>query len=760
MTKKKIVVFTTSYLPFIGGAEIAVREVARRLYDSYDIYMITARQNRMYPKQEMVPEGTIIRLGFGTVLDKWLLPFAGFFELLKLGMGGHIPKPWKQTSRNSLLIWGMDISQGSLSACLCKFFFPALPFILTVQYGYGDARLGMGRMGAIGLSFRRMLRLANAVTAISSYLFNAASEYGYAGIARIIPNGVDTSLFAFQPLKIRTDNNHIQRVIITTSRLVKKNGVDVLIRAVEEIKKTGTPITCYIIGGGPERAALEKLTNDLQLSRDVIFFGAVPYEEIPFYLRKADVFVRPSRSEGMGNSFIEALSVGIPVIGTPVGGIPDIIKDGEMGLLCRVDDIKDTAEKILMLLNDSALAARIRENGRRLVERIFSWNNIAKSYAHMFEKLLYARARVLICTPLYPPEIGGPATYARILTQHCLDAGIGLRILRFGEVRRLPKIMRHAIYFLRVLMRARGCDYILALDPVSVGFPAACGAFILRKPLIIKIVGDYAWEQGVQRFGVSELLDDFLKKSYGWRLEWLRKIQQFSVRRARGIIVPSEYLKRVVSAWGIDAEKICVIANAEDIEMISESHKDLRKILSLSGTVLFSAGRLVPWKGFKLLIELMPELMGEHPDITLLIAGSGPQKEELESLIAAYGLQSRVRLLGSVAHADILRYIKGADAFVLASTYEGLSHAVLEAMSMGALVIASNVGGNPELIEHDKNGFLFDLNDRKKIIQAIRETLAMPEDKKIAIRKAAITSASRYTSERMAEATAQYILNL
>lgn len=760
MIKKKIVVFTTSYLPFIGGVEIAVREAARRLCGSYDIYVITARQNRMYSRREIVSEGTIIRLGFGTVLDKWLLPFAGFFELLQLGIRGNIPKPWKRASRNSLLIWGMDISQGSLSACLCKFFFPALPFILTVQYGYGDARLGTGRMGAIGMAFRRMLRLADAVTAISSYLFNAASEYGYAGIAHIIPNGVDTSLFAFQPPHIRTDNNYIQRVIITTSRLVKKNGVDVLIRAIEEIKKIGTPIKLYIIGDGPERTALEKLANDLQLSRDIIFFGAVSYEEIPFYLRKADVFVRPSRSEGMGNSFIEALSVGIPIIGTPVGGIPDIIKDGETGLLCRVDDARDTAEKICMLLHNNMLAARMRENGRRLVERAFSWDAIAGSYARMFEKLLHARARILICTPLYPPEIGGPATYARILTQHCLDAGIGVRIFRFSEVRTLPKILRHAAYFFKTMWRARGCDYILALDPVSVGFPAACAAFILRKPLIIKIVGDYAWEQGVQRFGVSELLDDFLKKSYGWRLEWLRKIQQFSARRARGIIVPSEYLKRVVAAWGVDTEKIYVIANAEDIETISESRNDLRKMLSLSGTVILSAGRLVPWKGFKFLIELMPELTQEYSDIILLIAGSGPQKEELESLIAAYGLQSRVKIIGSVAHTDFLKFMKAVDAFVLASAYEGLSHAILEAMAMGALVIASNVGGNPELIEHNKNGFLFDLNDREKIKQAIRRALAMPEDQKIEVRKAAIMNASRYTPERMAEATVHYMLNI
>ena len=761
MTKKKIVVFTTSYLPFIGGAEIAVREVARRLCDSYDVYIITARQNRMYSRREIAPEGIIIRLGFGTMLDKWLLPFVGFFELLKLGMGGHIPKPWKRISKNSLLLWGMDISQGSLSAYLCKLFFPALPFIFTVQYGDGDARLADARLGVIGMAFRRILRACDAVTAISSYLFSVAGEYGYAGIGQIIPNGVDTSLFAFQPPHaIVTDSNHNQRVIITTSRLVKKNGVDVLIRAVGEVKKTTASITCYIIGDGPERTALENLVNDLQLSRDIIFLGSVPYEEIPFYLRKADVFVRPSRSEGMGNSFIEALSVGIPIIGTPVGGIPDIIKDGETGILCRVDDAKDVAEKILMLFGNDKLVMRMRKNGRHLVEQTFSWDAIARSYAQLFEKLLHVQTRVLICTPLYSPEIGGPATYSKMLVDGILDRGILVRVVRFSSVRGLPKILRHIAYAWHVCLQSRYADSIYAQDPVSVGFGSAIAALITRKKFVMKIVGDYAWEQGVQRFGVSELLDDFLERSYGPPVELLRAIERFSARQASHIVVPSEYLKTVVVRWGIPEGKITVIANSFEIPLSIISYEDARLMLGLRDHVVVSAGRLVKWKGFGTLVSVIADLIKKNISVFLFIIGSGPLEKELRDAIIALDAEAHIRLIGQVGHNEMLTYLAAADTFVLNTGYEGFSHMLLEAMAMGTPVITTAVGGNRELITDKQNGFLVEYNNNDQLSQAIVSVLDMPTQEREHMTARARQTACYFTHERMLRETAEFIMGI
>ena len=758
--RKKILVCTTSYLPFIGGAEIAIREVSRRMNGVFDVYIITARFRRNLPVHEVVSEGTIIRVGFGTKFDKWLLPFFSFFTVMGLVIKGKIENPLKYHKENQTLLWGMDISQGTLTALLIKIFFPRIPFILTVQYGYGDKRLAQGRLGFIGFVFRRMLKGADHVTAISSYLLDTARNYGYAGDADVIPNGVDTDVFAFNPHDRGRERDSRQRVIITTSRLVQKNAVDILIRAVAEVKTKIPSVRCYIIGEGSERAALEKLTKDLQLIHEVIFLGSIPHEEIPFYLTKADVFVRASRSEGMGNSFIEAMSVGVPVIGTAVGGIPDIIDDNKTGIFCRTDDPHHLAEKIQFLMSDTRVVADLRENGRRLVEEKFSWDAITHSYYEIFESLLRAHARVLIATPLYPPEIGGPATYSKLLMDNLLRLGIVVRLMRFSEVRRLPKVFRHVAYAWMVAGQSRYADIVLALDPVSVGFPSSLAAMIMRKKFIVKIVGDYAWEQGVQRFKVHDLLDDFLKKSYGRKIEFLRKIERFTARRAKKIVVPSHYLKRVVSQWGIAEKKITVIPNSFDLPRSFLSYEDARKVLEWQGPLIVSAGRFVPWKGFEVLIESMTECIKEIPNLSLVIVGSGPQESDLQKKVRMLGLESHVRFAGNISHEDMLTYLVAADAFVLNTGYEGFSHILLEAMAVGTRVITTSVGGNPELVTHEENGFLTEYNNKDELSQTIINALRMPVELRERMVESAQTRARQFSASRMLADTADFLVSL
>ena len=113
--------------------------------------------------------------------------------------------------------------------------------------------------------------------------------------------------------------------------------------------------------------------------------GEKNYSEIPRYLKTADLFVRSSRSEGLGNAFIEAMAAGLPIIGTPVGGIPDFLKDGETGLFCEVDNPKNLAEKIMLLLNNGELREKLIKNGLELVREKYDWNNIIKKFREIYE---------------------------------------------------------------------------------------------------------------------------------------------------------------------------------------------------------------------------------------------------------------------------------------------------------------------------------------------------------------------------------------
>jgi len=316
--------------------------------------------------------------------------------------------------------------------------------------------------------------------------------------------------------------------------------------------------------------------------------------------------------------------------------------------------------------------------------------------------------RILICTGIFPPDIGGPATYSKLLADELPKYEIKSEVLSFGEARKFPKLIRHFVYFLKVLRRGREANIIFAQDPVSVGLPSLLAAKILGKKFILKIVGDYAWEQGMQRFGVKDLLDEFLDKKYGWRVEILRKIQKFVAKNAAIIIVPSEYLKRVIFKWGIPADKIRVVYNAVE--------KPRQIFSAVSRDFILSVGRLVPWKGFGTLIEIMKELPKE---IKLIIIGSGPEYYNLKFKIENLKLNEQVKLIQQLPHEKSLDYFTKAKIFILNTAYEGLPHVVLEAMAYGAPVIATNVGGNPEVIKNNYNGFLVDYDNKNQLKDAI-----------------------------------------
>ncbi len=294
--------------------------------------------------------------------------------------------------------------------------------------------------------------------------------------------------------------------------------------------------------------------------------------------------------------------------------------------------------------------------------------------------------KLVLATPLYPPEIGGPATYASLLAAGLPEKGIEVRLVKFSDVRRWPRVIRHYAYYRRVLAAARLADAVLALDPVSVGLPAMKAAKKAGKPFVVKIVGDYAWEQGRQRFGITDDLDTFVtKKNVPVAVRMLRDVQREVANAADRVIVPSEYLKRIVSAWGVPAEKITAIYNSVEIpEPVAPAHRP-------EGFLVVSSGRRVPWKGF----EAIEHVVAREKGWTSFIASGMPR-------------------------AEMLGWVKSADVFVLNSSYEGFAHALLEAMLVGTPVIATDAGGNRELVEDGVTGLLVPVGDDEALHVALK----------------------------------------
>ena len=802
-SKPRVIVCATAYHPFVGGAEIAIQEVAQRLSGRFDFFVLTARTARFLPRREQRPEATVIRLGFGTRFDKWLLPFLiPYYVISDLRLpkfassanSGASPVGSQDIGfRPNLLLWGMDISQGSLGAAAVKLLLPRIPFVLTVQYGESPEHLRRGRGGWIRRGFRMMLGRADRVTAISSYLSGVVRAYGYCGPAAVIPNGVDVAKFQ-NPSPIqsgtKTQTKHVEanvfastvqsnanegKTIITVSRLVPKNGVDILIDAIAEVKKEIPNVRCVIIGDGPERANLESRITKFGLYNSVRIQGAIPHEEIRSRLHAADIFVRPSRSEGMGIAFVEAMASGLPVVGTAVGGIPDVIEHVKTGLLARPDDARDLARQIIRLMRDPARAQEMADAGRKKAARDFDWDVIARAYGETFAEELSVKKRVMIATGLFPPEIGGPATYSMLLVDCLPQRGIGIRVVPFRWVRHLPRAARHLVYFLRVLSACRGSDVVFAQDPVSTGLPAMVAARVLRKKFLLKIVGDYAWEhfqikneKRKMKNGdaASPTVDEFQRRRYDVKTEIRRFIERLAARRAHAIIVPSEYLKSIVMQWGVPQERITVIYNAFETPLAFPSKEETRMLLGVSPNAfqIVSVGRLVPWKGFEALIRAMAIVREEIPaarpvrdfisnGARLTIIGSGPQEAALRRVIAKEHMAGVVFLAGALPHDLVLRHLRAADLFILNSSYEGFSHTLLEAMAMEVPVMASDAGGNSEIITDGATGRLYPRCDARKVAEEILHLYRRPEDRE-RFARAGRAALGRFSTEIMLASTA------
>ncbi|HVU06279.1 MAG TPA: glycosyltransferase family 4 protein [Candidatus Paceibacterota bacterium] len=316
--------------------------------------------------------------------------------------------------------------------------------------------------------------------------------------------------------------------------------------------------------------------------------------------------------------------------------------------------------------------------------------------------------KILVATGIFPPQIGGPATYSKLIYDELPKRGIEVEIASFGDYIHKPRFVRHFMYFMELLRKAPEADIIYAMDPVSVGLPALFASQIRGKELVLKVVGDYAWEQGTQRFGVTDTLDHFARNhgAHAWQVRLLKWIEAYVAEGAKRVITPSKYLKSILVDWGVDSRNVSVIYNGFHIEPVKETPSVLKKRMKWTGKTIVTVGRLVPWKGIKEVIEAMPDVIAAHPDAKLLVIGDGPDGESLKKRATELAVADRVAFTGRLDQRTMFEYVKASDLFVLNTAYEGFSHQILETMALGTPVITTAVGGNVEIIRNAENGIL------------------------------------------------------
>ena len=365
MERKRILIFSLSYFPFVGGAGGAVKEITDRLPE-FDFEIISADIRNFW--------------------SKYLYPFWAYRQAAR-----------QQQRQPYALVWAIMANQAGMAAALLKKRFPKMSFLLTLQEG-DELQSFAYQLRLLGPRLFQVFHRADYITVISNYLARWARQMGAKCPIAVVPNGVDFSSFQLLGSNFR-NNKKENKIVITTSRLVRKNGVDTLIEAMQFLPDN---VKLQILGTGPEKISLTQLMSRLSLDNPVEFLGRVPPDEIPNYLVNADIFVRPSRSEGLGNSFLAAMAAGVPIVGTPVGGIPDFLKgdtladfkvspwEQQTGWFCEVDNPESIAEKVKFIL-DPANRGEVESvvaNARQLVREKYDWETIPQTMAQVIAKLV------------------------------------------------------------------------------------------------------------------------------------------------------------------------------------------------------------------------------------------------------------------------------------------------------------------------------------------------------------------------------------
>ena len=269
-------------------------------------------------------------------------------------------------------------------------------------------------------------------------------------------------------------------------------------------------------------------------------------------------------------------------------------------------------------------------------------------------------------------------------------------------------------------------DIIHAHSPVLNAIPAIKVARRLGIPVVYEIRA--FWEDAAVDHGSTA------EGSLRYRIT--RALETRAIRQVDHAFTICEGLRGDILARGIPAEKITVIPNAVDVEsfqLASPPDPQLLEQWGLTGkTVVGFIGSFYAYEGLDLLLDAVPELLRQRPDVRVLLVGGGPQEANLRKQVDRLGLGEYVIFTGRVPHKEVGRYYDLINVLAYPRHPMRLTELVtplkpLEAMAQGQLFVASDVGGHKELIDHGQTGILFEAGNRESLAKAIINLLEAPD---------------------------------
>lgn len=335
--------------------------------------------------------------------------------------------------------------------------------------------------------------------------------------------------------------------------------------------------------------------------------------------------------------------------------------------------------------------------------------------------------KIILATPIYPPEIGGPATYvkelsARIHDKHeitvvaftdNIEPFPGTKLVAVSKLNPLP--VRLWKYFWTLMKEAKNADVILVQNAMAAGLPTALVKIFRGTPFVVRMVGDEAWERAEQNKITTKTWEEFIEAPEGGlRTKIMMLVQRFVLKKANFIMPPSEYNKGlVIKAYGIDPNKIIVNYTATEEPEIVPIEPDPKP------HQVVTVARLISLKKIDEIIKAMKIVTTKYPDANLVIAGEGPEMENLKNLTRELSLENSVEFLGRLQKKDVRKIQKESSILILNSTHESLPIVILESLAVGTPVVATRVSGIKEVVFQEETGLLIEKGDTPGIANSV-----------------------------------------
>ena len=338
-----------------------------------------------------------------------------------------------------------------------------------------------------------------------------------------------------------------------------------------------------------------------------------------------------------------------------------------------------------------------------------------------------ARAmRVLVVSGIWPPDVGGPASHAPDVAAYLRSRGHAVEVVTTAAAapateeyqvhwisRSLPKGVIHARTAAEIARRARWADVVYTTGMFG---RSASGATLARRPYVVKLTADPAFERARRRDMVGGDVDEFQRAGGDVAIRTLRVARDAELRHAAHVFTPSAYLRELALSWGVPAERVSVLPNPAPPLPELRPRDEIRAELGLNGPTLVFAGRLTAQKSLGVALEAV----AANDGVVLLVAGEGDERAPLERRVEELRLGERVRFLGAQPRDRVLELFLAADASILSSSWENFPHTVVEALAVGTPVLATATGGVAEVVRDGENGLLVPSGDAAALAGAVR----------------------------------------